>query len=106
VVTELAGEPGGQHGAEQGSAVLRLEGWRDLPDALAQRLVARAWTRTGGGRDLSRTHIERIVAFLVEPERHDGGKRLELPGGLVLVRETKRFRLLRAASSGPDSRAS
>jgi len=80
---------------EPDARVLRLEGWAELPEALARRLVARAVTDLGGGRDLSRTHIDRVLAFLAAPERHEGGRSLELPGGLRVVRESKRFRLAR-----------
>lgn len=82
---------------------LQLDGWAELPEALADRLIARAVTRSGGGRDLSRSHIDRARAFLGAPERHEGGRRLELPGGLGLVRETKRFRLVAGGASARDS---
>jgi len=88
---------------EHATRVLRLEGWRDLPEALARRLIVRAVTDLGGGRDLSRTHIDRVLAFLSEPERHEGGRSLELPGGLRLDRESKRYRLRRAAQREGDA---
>jgi hypothetical protein len=77
--------------------VLRLEGWCELPEALARRLIARAVTELGGGRDLSSRHIDRVFAFIAAPERHEGGRQLELPGGIRLVRESKRYRLYRAS---------
>jgi tRNA(Ile)-lysidine synthase len=77
--------------------LLRLEGWGELPEALSHRLIERAVRSLGGGRDLSRSHIERALAFMAEPGRHDGGRSLELPGGLRLVRETKAWRM-----RGPD----
>ncbi len=85
--------------ADDGARVLRLEGWGDLPEALARRLVARAVTSLGGGRDLSATHIDRVLDFLAEPERHEGGRSLELPGGIRLTRESKRWRLHRAPAT-------
>lgn len=89
--------------AESDAVVLRLEGWGSLPGAAARRLVARICTHMGGGRDLSRKHIDRVLAFLAEPERREGGRSLELPGGLRLVRETKRFRLLRIEPPDPGA---
>jgi len=73
--------------------LLRLDGWGDLPEALSHRLIERAVRQLGGGRHLSRSHIERVLAFLAEPGRHEGGRSLELPGGLRLVRETRAWRM-------------
>jgi len=82
--------------ADDGDLVLRLRGWGDLPEALSHRLVERAVRALGGGRHLSRTHIERALAFLASPDRHEGGRSLELPSGLRLVRESKAWRLRRS----------
>ena len=60
------------------------------PDALARRLARLALHRVGAGRDVSRAHLDRMVDFLREGRP---GRRLELPGGLALVREAGRFRL-------------
>ncbi len=80
-------------GVDRGARVLRLEGWGDLPNALARRLVARAVSDLGGGRDLSAKHIDRVLEFLASPERHEGGRSLELPGGIRLTRAAKQWRL-------------
>ena len=39
-------------------------GWRDLPEALARRLVRRAFFELRAGRDLSRVHLGRVADFL------------------------------------------
>jgi tRNA(Ile)-lysidine synthase len=64
--------------------------WDTLPVALARRLARRALHAAGAGRDVTRAHLERMLAFLA---RGRTGARLELPGGLVLVRERGRVRL-------------
>jgi tRNA(Ile)-lysidine synthase len=87
---------------EGGDLLLRLAGWGELPDALSHRLIERAVRALGGGRDQSRTHIERALAFLSAPERHEGGRSLELPGGLRLVRESKAWRLRAEGAVVPD----
>lgn len=95
-------EAGGLGG--NGSEVLRIEagGWQpeETPDALARRLVRHALHRLGAGRDVSRTHLDRAVAFLREAAP---GRTLELPGGLRLAREARGFGLGRVGlrSGGP-----
>ena len=66
------------------------EGWDTLPEALARRLVRRALRELGGGRDLTRVHVERSLAFL-----RDGraGRVLERPAGLRLLRGRESFTL-------------
>ena len=77
---------------ERRGAALAIEadGWDALPGALARRLVRRALRELGGGRDLTRVHVERMLEFL-----RDGraGRVLELPGGLRLRREGEHFTL-------------
>lgn len=70
-------------------------GWDALPEALARRLVARAFDQLGAGRDLSRRHIERSLAFLREGAGATGGREIELPGGLRLERLREKFILYR-----------
>ena len=85
--------------AEEGGQ-LRIEpkGWEALPEALARRLVRLALRRCGGGRDVSRVHLTRALAFLRNGRR---GKRIELPGGLRLSCEGSGFLLARpGAHSG------
>jgi tRNA(Ile)-lysidine synthase len=64
--------------------------WSVLPEGLARRLARELLRRAGAGRDLSRRHLLRTLAFLRAAQR---GKRLELPGGLTLLREASGFRL-------------
>jgi tRNA(Ile)-lysidine synthase len=64
--------------------------WAALPVALARRLARRALHEVGGGRWVSRVHLERMLDFLAEARPH---ARLELPGGLQLERQGMRFRL-------------
>jgi tRNA(Ile)-lysidine synthase len=69
---------------------LACAGWDGLPVALARRLARRALVEAGAGRDVTRTHLERMLAFLA---RARTGATLELPGGLRLVRERRRVRI-------------
>jgi tRNA(Ile)-lysidine synthase len=66
------------------------------PDALGRRLLRTALHRMGAGRDVSRAHLDRALAFLREGRP---GRRLELPGGLALARESRGFRLGRLGVS-------
>jgi tRNA(Ile)-lysidine synthase len=70
-------------------------GWEAVPEALARRLVARAFEQIGAGRDLSRLHIERCLAFLREGAGAAGGREIELPGGLRLERLREKLILYR-----------
>jgi tRNA(Ile)-lysidine synthase len=65
-------------------------GWDALPSALARRLARRVLHEAGAGRDVTRAHLERMLALLA---RGRTGAKLELPGGLVLERERGRVRL-------------
>jgi tRNA(Ile)-lysidine synthase len=85
---------------EEGAVVLDCRGWSELPEALARRLVRRAWHACGAGRDLSRRHLEQTL-HLVRGGR--GGARLELPGGLVAERRKGLVRFRRAATGQPQA---
>ncbi len=69
--------------------------WEDLPEALARRLVVRAFDQLGARRDLSRLHIKRTLAFLREGVGAVGGREIELPGGLRLKRLREKLILYR-----------
>ena len=71
---------------------LRLEGWAELPEALALRLAARAMRDLGAGRDISRVHLMRLWRFLASQKLATGAE-LELPGGLRLIRARDGFRM-------------
>lgn len=64
--------------------------WSRLPEALARRLARRALHRAGGGRGVTRVHLERMSRFLAAGRP---GTRLELPGGLELECRGAHFRL-------------
>jgi len=64
--------------------------WDTLPEALARRLARLALRRAGRGRDVSRPHLRRMLAFF---RAGRAGTAIELPGGLELAREGERFRL-------------
>ncbi|HVP29931.1 MAG TPA: tRNA lysidine(34) synthetase TilS [Myxococcota bacterium] len=66
------------------------EGWQALPEGLARRLARHALAESGASRDVSRAHLERMLAFLRRPRR---GARIELPGGRTLRCEAQGFRL-------------
>jgi tRNA(Ile)-lysidine synthase len=72
-------------------------GWDALPEALARRLVVRAFEQLGAGRDLSRLHIERTLSFLREGAGAPGGREIELPGGLRLKRLREKLVLQRVS---------
>jgi tRNA(Ile)-lysidine synthase len=71
---------------------LSIEGkdWNELPEALARRVVRAALRRAGAGREVSRAHLTRMLAFLRTGRR---GTRIELPGGRILSRDRAGFRL-------------
>jgi len=89
-----------------GARALRIDakGWEPeaTPDALARRLVRLALHRCGAGRDVSRAHLDRVVAFL-----RSGRPRaaIELPGGLRLGRDAQGFRLGAPSSAEPACRS-
>jgi len=68
-------------------------GWDAMPEALARRLVRRAVLVLGGGRDLSRVHLQRMLEFLRSGRP---GREIELPGGLRLTRESGDYRFYRS----------
>ncbi len=75
---------------ETGGLWISPEPWSRLPEGLARRLVRWVLRRAGAGRDVSRRHLLRTLAFLRGARP---GTRLELPGGLVLRRERTAFRV-------------
>ncbi len=64
--------------------------WSALPEALARRVARAALRRCGIGREVSRAHLARMLAFL---RTGRSGTRIELPAGRVLCCERGRFRL-------------
>ena len=78
--------------------VIDTKDWAALPPALSRRLAREALTRSGAARDVSRTHLERVCAFLGSATP---GKRIELPGGLLLECRRGEFRLGPGAASDP-----
>ncbi len=70
--------------------VLACDGWDELPVALARRLARRTLHVVGAGRDVSRRHLERVLAFVASART---GKTLQLPGGLVLERTRANVRI-------------
>jgi tRNA(Ile)-lysidine synthase len=77
---------------------LAIEGWDALPEALARRLVRRALVEAGLGRDVTRAHVARVLAFLRRGRRAGRDKRVELPGGFVLRRVDDGFVLARRSA--------
>jgi tRNA(Ile)-lysidine synthase len=69
---------------------LACAGWELLPVAQARRLGRLVLHAAGAGRDVTRAHLERFLALARNGRT---GARLELPGGLVAVRERGRVRL-------------
>ncbi|MFP8874341.1 MAG: TilS substrate-binding domain-containing protein, partial [Myxococcota bacterium] len=77
-------------------------GWLELPDPLARRVVRRGLHQLGRGREVTRVHLDRVLAFLRNPTV-ETGRRIELPGGDEVVRTATgyRFRLGQRAGSAP-----
>jgi len=71
------------------------QAWVELPEALARRLVVRAFAELGASRDLDHRHLERVLEFLREGPGAPGGREIELPGPLRLRREGGRLVLYR-----------
>ena len=69
---------------------IAIEPWAAMPEALARRVVRLVLRRAGGGRDVSRRHLLRVLTYL-RTARAD--TYLQLPGGLGLAREREAFRL-------------
>ncbi len=72
-----------------------------LPPALLRRLARRALERCGAGREVTRVHLERVHRFWSSAR---SPRRLELPLGLCLIRDSRGFRMgpLPASLSDPD----
>jgi tRNA(Ile)-lysidine synthase len=70
-----------------------IAGWQGLPEALARRLVRRGLIEAGLGREVSRSSLMRVLAFLRRGRRAGRDKRVELPGGFVLRRVEDHFEL-------------
>lgn len=70
-----------------------IEGWDRLPEALALRVVRRGMVEVGLARDVTRTHLMRILEFIRRGRRAGRDKVLELPGGIRLRRMDNDFKL-------------
>lgn len=79
---------------------ISAEPWSALPEALARRVVRRIVREQGGGRDVTRRHLLRALAFLRDART---GTMIELPGNLRLIRSSDGFRLGREMGSPPGS---
>lgn len=71
------------------------DAWPALPAALASRLVVRALETLGAGRELERRHVERVLAFFAQGPGAPGGREIELPAGLRVLRKGGRLILYR-----------
>ena len=75
-------------------------GWAELPEPLARRVVKRLFERAGAGREQSRSHLLRVLAFLRRGEPAAVGSVLELPLGLRLRAMKHAFILVREPGAG------
>lgn len=73
---------------------IAAEGWLERPEALARRLVLRALGEMGAGREVNRTHMMRVLAFL---RRAKPATAIELPVGLELRRVSEDWFWLQTA---------
>ena len=81
--------------SQPGSLGIAAGGWSERAEALARRLVILAMVEMGGGRDVSRAHLMRVLGFLRQGR---SGTAIELPGGLELRRvSADSFRLQEAS---------
>jgi tRNA(Ile)-lysidine synthase len=87
---QVAREAASRFGVEGTWLLIDAKDWTELPDALARRLARAALRRCGAGREVSRVHLARMLAFL---RAGRPGTQIELPLGLRLVRERACFRL-------------
>ena len=72
---------------------LSFDGWNELPEALGRRLVRRSLLAAGLDRDITRGHIERVLALLRRGRAVGRDKILELPRGVGLRRADAGFEL-------------
>ena len=70
-----------------------IEGWDELPEALARRVVRRGLVQAGLGRDVSKVQLLRVLAFLRRGRAAGRDKKMELPGGFRLRRVADHFEL-------------
>jgi tRNA(Ile)-lysidine synthase len=75
---------------EDGWMTIRGDDWRDLPEALAARLMLRILKQCGGARDASRVHVARMLNFV---RFGTNGTHIELPGGVQMVRDREGIRI-------------
>jgi tRNA(Ile)-lysidine synthase len=90
IASQVEREAASRFSTEDGWLRIDAKDWQALPEALARRVARAALARCGAGREVSRVHLARMLAFLRTART---GKQLELPGGLRLVRERVGFRL-------------
>ena len=70
---------------------LAIDGWDEVPEALARRLIRQTLVEAGLGRDVTRRHLERALDFLRRGREAGRDKRIELPKGVVLRRSGDAF---------------
>jgi tRNA(Ile)-lysidine synthase len=93
----LVEDEAGRLVARETSGGLRIlaSGWEQRPEALARRLAKWLLLEAGAGRDITRVHLLRVLAFLREGRL---GTAIELPGGFRLSRDRRDSFLLERAS--------
>lgn len=75
-------------GGEGASLRIAPEGWSTMAEGLARRLARHALREVGAGRDVTRTHVLRMVGALRTARPGSG---IELPGGRTLRRDGEAF---------------
>ena len=98
IAGQVEREAASRFAVEAGWLRIEAKDWRETPEALARRLMRWALVRCGGGRDVTRVHLERMLAFVRKARLHTY---IELPGGLRLERDRAGLRL---GPLGPGSR--
>jgi tRNA(Ile)-lysidine synthase len=70
---------------------VEIDGWEELPEALARRLARRVLIEAGLGRSLSRVHLARLLELFRRGRAVGRDKELELPGGIRVRRRGDHF---------------
>jgi len=83
-----------------GGVRLAIDGWDEVPEALARRLVRAALQYAGIAREVTRPHLSRVLAFLRRGRAAGRDLRVELPAGRVLRRVDEAFVLEDASDGG------
>ena len=75
-----------------GELVWVEKGWNELADGLALRVIRQGLHDLGRGRDVTRTHLKRVLDFLRRDDV-ETGRSIQLPGGDSVTRTATGYRV-------------